>query len=246
MSFSQQETRALCPGCFLQVVECFLGGHPDYQPIDARYHDLEHDAGDVVFLHAPAAAGQARSGRCYARKPSSWGSGDSPARHRLFEAAGRPDRNGAKYTATHVNRSCDFARRFLVARGFSPEADPPVQSMIRCTGLGVKVAALTFHSEEERVAGYALGTADLIGQMAASDHYLEKLPIPLFTEFAESAAYNAGRGGSDGSMFKSAEDLIRKTPGFWKTTYFRRSSRTFLGCTGTWSIRSTVATNTWI
>ncbi|MFO1458083.1 MAG: hypothetical protein U1G08_01645 [Verrucomicrobiota bacterium] len=214
---------------FPQVVECFLGGHPDYQPIDARYHDLEHTMqGTLCFSTLLRRRGQAEVRPVLREETFQLGLlaillHDTGYLKRRDDLIG----TGAKYTATHVNRSCDFAERFLVARGFSLRQIHSVQSMIRCTGLGVKVAALTFHSEEERVAGYALGTADLIGQMAASD-YLEKLPI-LFTEFAESAAYNAGRGGSDGSMFKSAEDLIRKTPGFWKNYVLPKIEQDFLG-----------------
>ncbi|HAB16816.1 MAG TPA: hypothetical protein DCE44_10240, partial [Verrucomicrobiales bacterium] len=40
---------------------------------------------------------------------------------------------GAKYTATHVTRSCDFAERLLLARRFTIRQVRAVQNMIRCT-----------------------------------------------------------------------------------------------------------------
>ena len=61
----------------------------------------------------------------------------------------------------------------------------------------------------ERIAGFSLGTADLLGQMAAAD-YVDKLPI-LYSEFAEAARYNDGKMKA-GGFFTSAEDLMQKTP----------------------------------
>ncbi|MCW5558300.1 MAG: hypothetical protein KIT22_10775 [Verrucomicrobiae bacterium] len=201
---------------FPQVVDCFAGKHPEFQAIDARYHDLEHTLqGTLCFStllrrRAEAGAKPVLSEETFQLGLLAILLHDTGYLKRRDD----PEGTGAKYTATHVNRSCDFAERFLTARGFTLRQIQAVQSMIRCTGLGVNVSALQFAGEEERIAGYALGTADLLGQMAAAD-YLEKLPI-LYLEFAESAAYNQGRGGSGGAMFTSAEDLMRKTPGFWR------------------------------
>ncbi|HAB16188.1 MAG TPA: hypothetical protein DCE44_07045, partial [Verrucomicrobiales bacterium] len=48
------------------------------------------------------------------------------------------------------------------------------------------------------------------------------------TEFAESAAYNAGRGGG-GQIFSSARDLMEKTPGFWANYVRPKVEKEFLG-----------------
>ena len=90
-----------------------------------------------------------------------------------------------------------------------------VQNMIRCTGVNVNLALIPFQSEIERIVGFALGTADLLGQMAADD-YVEKLPI-LFAEFDESARFYEGKMALT-QYFPDADDLVRKTPDFW-TTY---------------------------
>ena len=63
--------------------------------------------------------------------------------------------------------------------------------MIRCTGVNVKLDAIRFQNELEKVVGFSLGTADLLGQMAATD-YVDKLPI-LYLEFAEAASFNEGK-----------------------------------------------------
>jgi len=78
----------------------------------------------------------------------------------------------------------------------------------------VDLGTIAFAGEMEKVLGLALGTADLLGQMAASD-YVEKLPI-LYLEFDESARFNKGTGTLLGK-FRSAEELMRHTPVFWET-----------------------------
>lgn len=98
--------------------------------------------------------------------------------------------------------------------------------MIRCTGVNVKLDAIQFQDELERVVGFALGTADLLGQMAASD-YVDKLPV-LYAEFAEAASYNEGKMKA-GGFFASAGDLMQKTPLFWEIYVQQKISREFLG-----------------
>jgi hypothetical protein len=97
-----------------------------------------------------------------------------------------------------------------------------VQNMIRCTGVNTNLKNIPFSSELERNLGFALGTADLLGQMAAPD-YVEKLDI-LYEEFEESAKYHSKPG-----MFTSVEDMRSKTPGFWKFYVVPKITNDFLG-----------------
>jgi len=197
------------------AVDCFGGRFADYQAVDAGYHNFEHT------LQGTLCMARLLDGR--------WRAGAQPALpRRLFELGilaillhdtgylkKRSDREGtgAKYTVTHVRRSAEFAAELLGQKDY-PAADvEAVQNMIRCTGVDAKPGALPFRSETERVTGFALATADLLGQMAAED-YLEKLPT-LFEEFAEAAAYTGGAATFVGS-FESAEDLITRTPQFWE------------------------------
>jgi hypothetical protein len=121
---------------------------------------------------------------------------------------------GAKYTATHVGRSVDFAAQLLAGKGFGPADIRAVRNMIRCTGVDADLEAIAFQSELERILGCAVGTADFLGQMAADD-YIEKLPM-LYEEFAE-AVRNAPEQAQFFSDFASAEDLMRETPVFWES-----------------------------
>jgi len=134
---------------------------------------------------------------------------------------------GAKYTLIHVDRSIEFAGEFMSVQDY-PSADiVSVQNMIRCTGVNVKLDSIKFQNEEERIAGYALGTADLLGQMAAPD-YVEKLPI-LYMEFAEAARYSGDGKMKAGGFFASASDLTQKTPLFWDSYVKTKIDREFLG-----------------
>ena len=209
--------------------DCFAGRHPDYQPIDARYHDFEHTLQGTLCM--------ARLLRC--RQAS----GVQPQlSQREFELGlvgillhdtgylkRRDDDSpgtGAKYTATHVLRSLEFAHQLLTAKGFSAADIHAVQNMIRCTGIDAFLESISFESDAERVVGHALGTADLLGQMAADD-YVEKLPV-LYDEFQEAAQHD--RGHTDFiTKFGGAHDLMQRTPGFWRDYVLPKLDKDFAG-----------------
>src|SRR5205823_3195731 len=111
-------------------------------------------------------------------------------------------------------------------KGFGDSEIKAVQNMIHCTGVDAALSIIPFQSELERIAGFALGTADLLGQMAAND-YVDKLPI-LYSEFAEAARYTKERTNFIG-LFSSAADLMKKTPGFWDKYVMLKLERDFGG-----------------
>jgi hypothetical protein len=200
---------------FSWATNCFTGNYRDYQPIDARYHDFEHTLQGTLCMVRLLHARQMVSAH--------------PVLHQRMFKLGllaillhdtgylkkRDDTEGtgAKYTLIHVNRSTEFAATLLGEQGFDSTDIQAVQNMIRCTGVNVDLKAIPFQDELERIVGFALGTADLLGQMAAED-YIEKLPI-LFQEFAESYQYSADKINPR-AMFSSVEDLLQKTPFFWE------------------------------
>ncbi|HAV62754.1 MAG TPA: hypothetical protein DCY13_10350 [Verrucomicrobiales bacterium] len=211
---------------FKWILDCFEGRYAEFQAIDARYHDLEHTMQGTLCM-VRMLAGRHRSFVT------------PRINQRLFELGllgillhdtgylkvkGDNDGTGAKYTLVHVNRSCEFAARLLGERQFSGEEIASVQQMIRCTGVNVDLAQIPFQGELTRIVGFCLGSADLLGQMAAAD-YVDKLPI-LYSEFEESARYNSGKMASVG-MFATAEELISKTPGFWEHYVFPKIERDF-------------------
>lgn len=199
---------------FSEVVTLFAGGHPEFAAIDLRYHDLEHT------LQATTCMVRLLEGRHLA--------GVEPrldTRH--FELAvsaallhdsgylhGRSEREGtgAKYTFCHVIRSCAFAASYLPTLGLNDVEIESVIAAISCTGPATEITRLRFRHPVDRFIGSALGAADYLGQMAASD-YPTKLEV-LFEEFRESDDYvhlPASR-----RVFHSAAELVEKTPAFWE------------------------------
>lgn len=220
--------RMFVPRVFGWAIECFTGNYADYQAVDARYHDFEHTLQGTLCM-----------GRLLCARQQA---GAQPQLTERFFQLGivgillhdtgylkqRDDHEGtgAKYTATHVLRSADFAARLLREKGFTPGEIVSVQNMIRCTGVDADLSRIRFQSEMERVTGHALATADLLGQMAAED-YVDKLPV-LYAEFAEAAKFDQEHTDFI-SKFGSAEDLIVRTPRFWQEYVLPRLDRDFGG-----------------
>jgi hypothetical protein len=119
-----------------------------------------------------------------------------------------------------------FAGQFLEEKGTPLKELRMVQNMIRCTGVNVNLALIPFQSEVEQIVGFALGTADLLGQMAADD-YVDKLPI-LYAEFDESARFYEGKVAVT-QDFHAAIDLVRKTPDFWTHYVLPKITNEFWG-----------------
>ena len=216
------------PTVFKWALDCFAGRYKDYQPIDARYHDLEHT------LQGTLCMARLLQGRHHTTT-------EPRLTQRMFELGmlaillhdtgylkkkGDNEGTGAKYTLVHVDRSIEFAGQLMQGHGYSATDILAVQNMIRCTGINVTLNAIPFQNELEQITGFSLGTADLLGQMAAPD-YVEKLPV-LYSEFAESATINAGKMKA-GGFFTSAEDLMEKTPMFYEKYVQSKINKEFLG-----------------
>ncbi|MDE3066176.1 MAG: hypothetical protein KGJ60_01350 [Verrucomicrobiota bacterium] len=225
--FPQADTRFV-PLAFGWALDCFCGHYAGYQAVDTRYHDFEHTLQGTLcmarLLHGRHIAGAQR-----------------PLPRRLVELGllaillhdtgylkKRDDTKGtgAKYTVTHVQRSAAFAAQLLGQKGSDQHDIIAVQNMIRCTGVDALLSTIPFQDDLERTAGRALGTADLLGQMAADD-YVEKLPI-LYAEFAEAAAFTKDRTHLI-CLFTSADDLMQKTPIFWEKYVRMKLDREFGG-----------------
>lgn len=220
--------RTFVARAFAWVGRCYAGEHPDWQAIDAGYHDFEHTLQGALCL-SRLLAGRHRAG---AEPRLTAHAFELALLAILFHDTGylkrRDDRagTGAKYTAIHVGRSAAFAREILVPLGFAETDVRAIQNMIGCTGTGADVTTIAFQDDLERTIGYALATADLLGQMAAAD-YVAKLPI-LYEEFAE-AAHHPIPGAPPVMAFGSADALIRNTPKFWDGYVRPKIDGQFLG-----------------
>jgi hypothetical protein len=203
------------PQVFGWAVECFAGHYGDYQAVDARYHDLEHTLQGTLCLVRLLRGRQAAGAQPALTERMLQLGLLAILLHDTGYLKHRADREGtgAKYTITHVARSAEFAAKLLGEKGFGPDEIKSVQNMIRCTGLEAEIKRIQFQGALERAVGFALASADLLGQMAAED-YADKLP-ELYEEFAEAVEFT-GNEAHFVASFASADDLMSKTPLFWE------------------------------
>lgn len=199
-----------------RIQELFAGKYPDYQACDTAFHDLAHT------FHATVATVRLLDGHLKSGRPPKLGPRDFELTVAgillhdtgFIKRVGDNDGTGAKYTLTHVDRSAEFAASFLPPLGVEPDEVRVVQLAIHCTGVNVDVSRLAFRDERERFIGCALGTGDIIGQMAAPD-YPSRLPA-LYSEYVEAAKYSKLRDGGIAS-YKSAEDLMSRSRDFYES-----------------------------
>lgn len=196
----------------------FKGDVEGYQACDTDYHDLEHTMECALAMSRIIAGMNKASVDDLTPELAECGIiavllHDTGYIKTIADKRG----SGAKYTAKHVDRSASFVKRHAPEYGYSKKDIRAIRNMIHCTGLNFNISKIPFQSEGERVMGFSLGTADLLGQMA-SPRYLEKLPI-LYLEFLE--------GEVEG--FSDVEDLIRKTPHFFRSFVLKRLDEEFKG-----------------
>jgi hypothetical protein len=132
--------------------------------------------------------------------------------------------NGAVFTKVHVSRSADFISAYLPQLGFAAEA-PLAARLVHFTGYEMDIDDIRVDEAKDRMVGYLVGTADLIGQM--SDRmYLEKCREFLYREFVwANIARETLPDGREVVRYASAEDLIIKTPGFYEYVARNRIDR---------------------
>lgn len=200
------------------------GEYPGYRACDTGYHNLQHSL-DVTLAMARLMDGYERT-----RDRT------EPIGARLFrfgivtalfhdigylrKVNDTRHRNGAEYTLKHVTRGARFVEEYMNKIGMAEFAQIAGQ-IIHFTGYERPIARIEVPNLTFRLLGNMLGTADIIAQMA-DRCYLEKCRDRLYPEFVEGGL--AARDATDhraGVMFKSAEDLVIKTPTFYKTATAR-------------------------
>ncbi|MBI5188372.1 MAG: hypothetical protein HZA07_04790 [Nitrospirae bacterium] len=209
---------------FNDVIDLFSGKRRGVRKCDTIYHNLLHTL-QIIPPFIKIIDGWNKSGNAPKISREFFDMGIIAV---LFHDTGyiktEDDVNGtgAKYTFIHIQRSTDFAGHYLSEIGFEEHKISSIKNMIMCTGVKVDYNRILFNSEEERIVGYALGTADLLGQMSAVD-YPEKLPI-LYREFEEAYRYEGIERLREKGMavFESVDDLIRKTPYFYEVVVMGR------------------------
>ncbi|MGF1547628.1 MAG: hypothetical protein ACFCUG_09890 [Thiotrichales bacterium] len=207
---------------FLDFARLFRGQFEGYRACDTLYHDIQHTL-DMTLATARLINGHERLNSRAQLGKTRFVLGVVLA---LFHDSGyiRTEDddgtvNGAIYTLTHVSRSGDFLRHYLPRLGLGRYADLATL-LVHFTGYEMELSTIHVDDPKDRTLGWLLGTADLIAQMA-DRCYLEKCRDRLYPEFALAGL--AGRGGESGHMvFTSPEDLLKKTPMFYRQSVLKR------------------------
>lgn len=214
---------------FVNVVAMFEGRYPGYLPMDTAYHDLEHTMQATLCLFH-LLANRHRAGALPKLDETDFNVVlIAMLLHDIgyLKEIGDEEGTGAKYTHVHESRSCRHAREYLSRRSWPEEAIVAVEHLISCTGPRSDITQVRFATEKEKVLGQAVCTADFIGQMS-DPRYVEKLPL-LYSEFTES--YDFQGLEDEERPFKSYEDMLLQTPGFWeKFVHWKMNDQ----CNGLW------------
>jgi hypothetical protein len=209
------------------VESMFEGRYLDYQANDTPYHNLAHTLRVLVCFN-DIMEGRHNAGiepHLTARQH------ELAAIAVMFHDTGylklRADRTGtgAKYTFTHVLRSCACASSHLPALGISLAELDSVLAMIRCTAFTQGSRHFQFQEPIEGIAGCAVATADYLAQMAAPD-YPESLE-KLFAEIEESDNY--AQVPPRQRRYRTHAELVADTPAFWQSFVLPRLERELLG-----------------
>jgi hypothetical protein len=206
------------PRAFEDCTRLYRGEYPGYRACDTAYHNLQHTL-DVALAMARLMDGYERAPDTReALGPRLFVFGVVSA---LFHDIGylrhvndTRHRNGAEYTTRHVSRGSRFLEPYMGSLGMADLASQAA-SILHFTGYEVPVNEIKVAAEIYRTIGNLLGTADILAQM--SDRcYLEKCRDRLYPEFVAGGLAHDGHGEPGaGVAFLSAEDLLRKTPGFY-------------------------------
>ena len=188
---------------YSDIVCLFKGEYPGYRASHTKYHNLEHTC-SVILATARLIHGLHVQGQIFSSRVIELGLVAA-----LFHDTGliqtKKERGGtgAQYTIGHEKRSIVFMGKYLTASGFSAEDITDCGHIIMCTTLTLPLTEIPFRSDEIRLMGKVLGSADLIAQMA-DRNYLEKLPL-LFMEFKEARM----------SGFETPGELFKNTGKFY-------------------------------
>ncbi|HEY1791680.1 MAG TPA: hypothetical protein VGG34_02075 [Opitutaceae bacterium] len=204
---------ALLPRLFNDVDDLFCGRTPAYAPIDLKYHDLRHTLMATVCMTLLLEGQHASEGESHlkARDYELAIAGVLLHDAGYLKLKSDTEGTGAKYTFCHILRSCAFAASYLPETGATDVEIESVLSAIDCTGPHSEISRLKFRDPVSRIVGCSLATADYMGQLA-DPLYPDKLG-ELYAEFRESDDF--ANVPMEKRMFKSEEDLVCRSPGFW-------------------------------
>jgi hypothetical protein len=203
---------------FKDMARIYRGEDAAYHSCDTEYHDIQHVL-DVTLAMARLLDGYQRENAHTIPLPAPYFTvGIITAIFHdvgyLRRRADRRHRHGAEYTLTHVSRGSRFLRDYLPRLGLQSHSRA-ASVLIHFTGYERDASAIRMADPLMRRVGEILGSADLIAQMA-DRCYLEKCRDRLYPELVlGGVARRRQPDGGEVVVYKSAQDLISKTPAFY-------------------------------
>ncbi|OIO66869.1 MAG: hypothetical protein CO186_05240 [Zetaproteobacteria bacterium CG_4_9_14_3_um_filter_49_83] len=196
----------------------FIGESKLFCALETPYHDVQHSL-DMTLALARLISGFEKTVETHYRMGSELATigliaglyHDSGYLRRIKD---RRHFHGAEYTKTHISRGIQFMAEYFPGIGLHG-CQHVIEKILHFTGYELAIHHIRVGDSKHFNLGAMLGTADLLAQM--SDRcYLEKCRDRLFEEFV--IAGMATRGDTldcaQDAIYGSAEDLLRKTPGF--------------------------------
>lgn len=198
---------------YTDIEVLFQGDYPGYRASNTKYHDLEH-TGSVVLATARLMHGAFIEGHSFSAKSILLGLiGAFFHDIGFIQTESDVSGSGAKYTVGHEDRSIDFMKQYFSQTALSSQDIEDCSHLIMSTILNLKIDEIPFRSDDIKMLGQIVGSADLLAQMADRE-YLEKL-FMLFREFEEAGLPEYG----------SELELLKKTENFYKYTALQRLSQ---------------------
>ena len=199
----------------LEIAGIFTGSHPDFKSCDAKYHNLAHTysvaLATIRLFHGLHCEKYIFDQDVILQGMISAYFHDTG----LLLTVADTTASGASYTLNHEDRSVSFMNEYLSHCGIAESFMKHCESMVKCTKIGLDPGTLHFESEEHQLAGFVLGSADLLAQMA-DRCYLERLPW-LFQEMKDGGVNN----------YASVTELMRETNTFYQQLVVNRLESTF-------------------
>lgn len=136
--------------------------------------------------------------------------------------------HGAEYTKVHVTRSAKFLAAYLPTIGLGKWSQAST-ALVHFTGYEIHPDDIQLDDKALRILGEMIGTADVLAQMADRE-YLSKCRDRLYPEFALGGMLaTIATDGTETIHYRSALELLEKTPEFIKQTIETRLEGHFHG-----------------
>ncbi len=189
---------------FTDIVKLFNGEYHGYRKCNTEYHNLRHTT-DVLLTTARLFHGFFIEGHIFSRHMMELGFLSALMHDTGYiQTEDDCEGTGSKYTKVHVERSIQYMRDYFLKNKFHMDDYKKCSRIVAATHQSIKHCDIPFESDEERLMGKVIYTADFLGQMS-DRYYLEKL-LFLYREFTE--------GNVPGIRHES--DLFENTIGFFE------------------------------